>query len=49
MDITIIRNKLAVWVKKYRYVVIVLTAGIVLMLLPTGTKNSNDVVLVETA
>lgn len=39
MDITVIRNKLSEWVRKYRYVVIVLAVGIVLMLLPTGTKK----------
>lgn len=41
MDITMIRRKLAAWGKKYRYVLIILAVGIVLMLLPTG-KNSDD-------
>lgn len=48
MDITIIRNKLAVWVKKYRYVIIVLVVGIGLMLLPTGRENEDDVLPMET-
>ena len=39
MDFTVIRNKLVGWGKKYRYVAIVLAVGIVLMLLPTGSKS----------
>lgn len=47
MDITMIRQKLTVWGKKYRYVAIVLVVGIVLMLLPTGKKSDNDVTPME--
>jgi stage III sporulation protein AG len=41
MDITMIRNKLTAWVKKYRYVAIILVAGVALMLLPTDAKKDN--------
>ena len=47
MDITVIRNKLSEWIRKYRYVVIVLAVGVVLMLLPTGTKKSDASVPAE--
>ena len=47
MDITVIRNKVASWVKKYKYVVIVLGLGIVLMMLPTGTEKNEDTPIVE--
>lgn len=40
MDITVIRTKILEWGRKYRYVVMILAVGIVLMLLPTGRKNS---------
>ena len=48
MDVTLIRNKFFAWVKKYRYVVLVLAAGMLLMLLPTGSKDSEELPLVET-
>ena len=41
MDIPMIRNKLSIWIKKYRYVVIVLVAGILLMLIPSGEKGAD--------
>ena len=47
MDFTVIRNKLGGWWKKYRYVVIVLAAGILLMLIPTGSKRIDDPVYTE--
>ena len=47
MDITVIRDKLFTWFKKYRYVAIVLAAGILLMLLPTGSKETNDEIAME--
>lgn len=42
MDLTVMWQKLLGWIKKYRYVVIVLMAGIFLMLLPSGTKKKDD-------
>lgn len=47
MDITIIRSKLSSWVKKYKYVVIVLGLGIIFMMLPTGAEKSEDTPIVE--
>lgn len=47
MDIAVVRNKLALWVKKYKYVMIVLVLGIVLMLLPNGTEKSENTPIVE--
>ena len=42
MDLTVIRNKLLAWFKKYRFVAIVLLAGILFMLIPTGTKDRDE-------
>lgn len=39
MDFTIIKSKLRGWIRKYRYVAIVLTIGIVFMLWPTDSKE----------
>lgn len=47
MDITVIRSKLLGWVRKYRYILLVLLVGILLMLIPTGTKDGDDSVLTE--
>lgn len=47
MDITIIRSKLSSWVKKYKYVVIVLGLGIIFMMLPAGAEKSEDAPIVE--
>jgi stage III sporulation protein AG len=47
MDIAVIRNKLAAWIRKYRYIAIVLAVGVVLMLWPTGTNRSEDVISTE--
>lgn len=44
MDIALIRDKLLGWGKKYRYVFLVLLVGILLMLLPTGTKKEEKTV-----
>ena len=41
MDITVMGKKLLEWGKRYRYVVIVLAVGIVLMLLPSGKKTDD--------
>lgn len=41
MDIKAMLNKVPVWAKKYRYVLLVLLLGIALMLLP-GNKNRED-------
>ena len=35
MDITVMRNKAAGWIRKYRFVLIVLLVGVLLMLIPT--------------
>ena len=48
MDITVMRGKLSSWIKKYKFVVIMLGVGIVLMLLPTGTEKSEDTPIVQT-
>lgn len=37
--------KLRVWISKYRYVLVVLLAGIALMLLPAGTKEEEQPVI----
>lgn len=42
MDIAIIRSKMMQWIKKYRFVAIILFFGIILMVIPTGTKNNNE-------
>ena len=47
MDIAVVRNKVTAWIKKYKYVAIVLVVGIILMLLPTGTEKSEDTPIAE--
>ena len=47
MDIRIIRNKMATWGKKYKYVIIVLGLGIVFMLLPAGSEQDKDIPVVQ--
>lgn len=47
MDVTVIRNKMAAWGRKYKYVIVVLGLGIFLMLLPGGTENDKDIPVVE--
>lgn len=42
MDISMIRSKTISWFRKYRYVAIVLLLGIILMLIPTGTKKHDE-------
>lgn len=42
MEIKVIRDKLFVWVKKYRYALLVLLGGILLMLIPAGKKETAD-------
>ena len=42
MDIAHIRTKASEFLKKYRYVGIVLMAGLILMALPTGKSNSDS-------
>ena len=47
MDVTVIRNKMAAWGRKYKYVIVVLGLGIFLMLLPGGKENDKDIPVVE--
>lgn len=47
MDITLIRTKGVAWLKKYKYVVIILLVGVVLMLCPTETKNKEVSIPIE--
>ena len=42
MDIIMIKSRILEWVKKYKYVWIVLAAGIVLMILPEGSKKEEN-------
>ena len=42
MDIKVIIQKISDFIKKNRYVVLILIAGIVLMCLPTGRKDNTD-------
>jgi hypothetical protein len=42
MDILMRRSKMVSWFRKYRYVAIVLLLGILLMLIPTGTKKNDE-------
>lgn len=46
MDITVMRHKVSGWIKKYRYVLVILLVGILLMLIPTG--NDHDEVPLPT-
>lgn len=48
MDIGIIRTKVTDWVKKYRYALIILAAGICLMLFTSETRTGDSDVPVET-
>ena len=47
MDIRIIRNKIAAWSRKYKYVIVVLGLGIVFMLLPVGSEKDEDIPVVK--
>lgn len=42
MDIAMSRSKMISWFRKYRYVAIVLLVGILLMLIPTGTRKNEE-------
>lgn len=48
MDFIGIRHKLGGWFKKYRYVAIVLIAGVVLMLWPTTSNKEGNISETET-
>lgn len=48
MDITVIRDKLLVFGKKYRYVLLILIAGVVLMLFPTRKEEKSEPVVPPT-
>ena len=48
MDLTVIQGKLFSWLKKYRFVATVLLVGILLMLIPTGTKEKKETITAET-
>lgn len=48
MDLTVIRQKIAELGSKYRYVVIILIAGILLMLLPVKSENDTEPLPAET-
>lgn len=39
MDMTILRDKVGKWISKYKYIVLILIVGIVLMLLPGTTEK----------
>lgn len=43
MDFTVLKSKCRAWIRKYRYVAIVLGVGIVLMLWPSEPKNEESV------
>ena len=45
MDFSVIRNKASIWIKKYRYVAILVLSGIILMLIPTGEKKKDATVI----
>lgn len=47
MDIRLIRNKIAAWSRKYKYVIVVLGLGIVFMLLPVGAEKDEDIPVVQ--
>lgn len=47
MDIPLIRAKVPVWLKKYKYVVIVLLLGILFMLLPVGGEKQMEAIVTE--
>lgn len=49
MDIAVIRDKVLGWIRKYRYVLLVLLVGVFLMLIPTGRKDVEEQPPVETA
>lgn len=48
MDIALIRSKVTHWIRKYRYVMVILLFGIILMLVPTGSKKSEEQPIEET-
>lgn len=41
MDMTVIRQKVTEWFGKYKYILLVVAVGIVLMLIPSGSKQSS--------
>ena len=47
MDFTVIISKLRNWLRKYRYMAIVLVVGVLFMLWPTGSKKQDTPVLIE--
>lgn len=47
MDITVMRNKAAGWIRKYRFVLIVLLVGVLLMLIPTDYARNQEVLPTE--
>ena len=42
MDMTAIRQKVTEWFGKYKYILLVVAVGIVLMLIPSGSKQSSS-------
>lgn len=42
MDLTVMRDKLTIWIKKYKYVLVILLAGILLMLIPAGQDRDDE-------
>lgn len=43
MEITVIRDKLLGWIRKYRYVLLILLVGLGMMLLPSGNGKKEKV------
>lgn len=48
MDLSVIRNKALMWLKKNRYVVLLLLSGVVLMIIPTGDKKNDAPQITQT-
>ncbi len=42
MDITVLKEKVAHWISKYKYLVLILLVGIGLMLIPSGNKKTEE-------
>lgn len=48
MDMSVLRKKIPDWIIKYKYVLIIVLAGICLMLIPTGKKTVQDQTVIAT-
>jgi len=47
MELTLFKSKLPNWVKKYKYALLVLLLGVVLLLIPTGEETAPEVVATQ--